>query len=60
MDRNPQWVSDLKKLAKLNIEKGVLFNYNRPIEAMFYTNFTIYSKIPDKQTALNLLFPDIP
>lgn len=46
-DRNPQWVSDLKKLNEKKYLKGVLFNYPKPIEAMFYTNLTVYPDLPD-------------
>ena len=46
-DRNPQWVKNLKSLKDRNITNGVLFNYDKPIEAMFHTNFTVYPNIPD-------------
>ena len=54
-DRNPQWVTDLKKLHDKQIENGVLLNYNRPIEAMFYTNLTAYHYIPEKKTITDLM-----
>lgn len=54
-DRNPQWVTNLKKLNTKNIQKGVLFNYDKPIEAMFYTNLTAYSNIPDKKAVTDLI-----
>lgn len=54
-DRNPQWVVNLKKLNDKKIVKGVLFNYDKPIEAMFYTNFTVYKDIPDKKTIIDLI-----
>ena len=47
-ERHPEWVVQLKQLDKESIEKGVLFNYNRPIEAMFYTDLTVYSILPPK------------
>lgn len=50
IDRNPQWVLDLKKLNDQRFEKGVLFNYNKPIEAMFYTNLIAYPEIPKIET----------
>lgn len=53
-DRNPQWVSDLKALHKENIQNGVLFNYENPIEAMFYTDLTAYSGIPSNETIKQL------
>lgn len=49
-DRNPKWVTDLKNLNNRKIENGVLFNYDKPIEAMFYTNMVVYIHLPDKKT----------
>ena len=49
-DRNPQWVQDLRDLNKEKIERGVLFNYDHPIEAMFYTDLTVYPHLPDQKT----------
>jgi 4-amino-4-deoxy-L-arabinose transferase len=46
MDRNPQWVKELRLLNDESIENGVLFNYNRPIEAMYYTNLIVYNELP--------------
>lgn len=46
LNRNPQWVKDLKALNEKNIPNAVLLNYERPIEAMFYTNLTAYSDLP--------------
>lgn len=54
-DKKPQWVSDLKELNDRNIEKGVLFNYERPIEAMFYTDLTVYSTIPERSFIIDKL-----
>jgi 4-amino-4-deoxy-L-arabinose transferase len=54
-DRSPQWVSNLKKLNERHIIKGVMFNYDKPIEAMFYTDLTVYSYIPDKNFLTNLI-----
>jgi len=54
IDRNPQWVSDLNKLNDRKIEKGVLFNYDKAIEAMFYTNLVVYPNIPDSKTITEL------
>jgi len=53
-DRSPQWVLDLKDLNKKNIKNGVLFNYNRPIEAMFYTSLTVYHNVPKKKIISDL------
>ncbi|MCG6928995.1 MAG: glycosyltransferase family 39 protein [Desulfofustis sp.] len=54
-DRHPQWVRDLQNLQEKNIANGVLFNYNHPIEAMFYTDLTAYPQIPDRQTISDLI-----
>ncbi|HMG14270.1 MAG TPA: glycosyltransferase family 39 protein [Saprospiraceae bacterium] len=54
-DRSPQWVSDLKRLNERHIKKGVMFNYDKPIEAMFYTNLTVYSYIPERKVLLDLI-----
>lgn len=53
-DRTPQWLSDLKKLNARKIEKGVLFNYDKPVEAMFYTNLTVYPNIPEYKAIVGL------
>jgi 4-amino-4-deoxy-L-arabinose transferase-like glycosyltransferase len=45
-DRNPAWVSELKTLNKYNGEKVVLFNVNRYIEAMFYSDIIAYRNLP--------------
>ncbi|GAB4204852.1 MAG: hypothetical protein Fur0023_13050 [Bacteroidia bacterium] len=54
-DRSPQWVTELKKLNDKKIKNGVLFNYDKPIEAMFYTNLTAYPDIPDKKIITELI-----
>lgn len=54
-DRNPQWVSNLHKLNDKNIQNGIMFNYSRPIEAMFYTNLTVYPGIPEKKVIQKLI-----
>jgi hypothetical protein len=46
-DRSPQWVCDLKNSRQILNKKTVLFNYPKPIEAMFYTDATVYEGIPD-------------
>ncbi|UTW64547.1 glycosyltransferase family 39 protein [bacterium SCSIO 12741] len=46
--KNPQWAIELRSLGKEPIEKGVLLNYERNIEAMFYTNLTVYSHLPNR------------
>ncbi|MBK5284955.1 MAG: glycosyltransferase family 39 protein [Bacteroidia bacterium] len=55
MDRNPAWVSDLKKINDKKYSNAVMFNYDKPIEAMFYTNLTVYQNIPDKKIIIQLL-----
>jgi len=47
--------NDLRNLNDRNISNGVLFNYDKPIEAMFYTNLTAYPIIPDRKTITDLL-----
>lgn len=54
-NRNPDWVMDLRKLNNRKISKGVLFNYDKPIEAMFYTNLTAYQGIPDIKIIAGLI-----
>ncbi len=53
-DRKPQWVNDLKTLNEKNITNGILFNYNNPIEAMFYTDITVYQNIPENYILMDL------
>jgi 4-amino-4-deoxy-L-arabinose transferase-like glycosyltransferase len=52
--RSPEWVSDLKNLRTNAGDSVVLFNYSRPIEAMFYTGFTVYPGIPDSRILTDL------
>ncbi len=47
VDRSPVWVTGLKELNERKITRGVLFNYGKPIEAMFYTDFVVYPSLPD-------------
>ena len=54
-DRTPEWVVDLKQLNKENIQNGILFNYNNPIEAMFYTDLIVYSSIPSNEKVQELI-----
>ncbi len=48
IDRSPQCVKTLKKLNDQKIINGVLLNYDKPIEAMFYTNLIAYPYIPER------------
>lgn len=45
-ERNPQWVKDLRAFQVAEPSRAVLFNYPHPIEAMFYTDMTVYAVIP--------------
>tara|TARA_X000000950_G_scaffold240726_1_gene293957 strand:+ start:1907 stop:3364 length:1458 start_codon:yes stop_codon:yes gene_type:complete len=54
-DRNPKWVLELKKLNESNIQNGILFNYENPIEAMFYTDLVVYSSLPSKDKIVELI-----
>jgi len=50
-DKNPQWARELRNLDhKIPEKKVVIFNSERPIETMFYTNFTAYKGNPDSAT----------
>lgn len=55
VERKPAWVVELKSF-NINIinEQTVIFNYSRPIEAMFYTKAVAYESIPDSLTIINL------
>jgi 4-amino-4-deoxy-L-arabinose transferase-like glycosyltransferase len=55
INRQPEWVKELKKLNNMKIKNGVLFNYNNPIDAMFYTNLTAYESLPDTAIIKNLV-----
>lgn len=54
-ERNPQWVQKLKGLNQRGVKNGVLLNFEKPIEAMFYTNLTAYPNIPDKEIVADLI-----
>jgi len=47
-DRNPKWVSKLKKLNELP-ENTIVFNEPRYIEAMFYSDKTVYGMMPSEK-----------
>jgi 4-amino-4-deoxy-L-arabinose transferase len=53
--RKQQWVEDLKNMRQKNLTTGVLLNYPKPIDAMFYTDLTVYSSIPAQATIKDLL-----
>ena len=48
IERNPQWVADLKNLNKIiGAENNVIiFNMEHHTEAMFYTDYTVYKDLP--------------
>lgn len=55
INRNPQWASALRNFDVKGADKTVLFNYDKPIEAMFYANFlAAYPSMPDVQTIQKL------
>jgi 4-amino-4-deoxy-L-arabinose transferase len=50
-EMNPSWAKELRLLKQQISEKQVvIFNSERPIETMFYTNFTAYSGLPSSAT----------
>jgi len=55
IDKNPEWVANLKALNKDVNKKVVLFNYANPVEAMFYTDMIVYRQLPDIQTINRLI-----
>ena len=52
-DRNPEKIIRLKNLGN-EYQNAVLFNYSDPVTAMFYTNLTAYSQMPDSITVKEL------
>lgn len=59
-ERNPKWAVDLRRLNKTVASGGVLFNYDRPIEAMFYTPLTVYAELPTKSVLQELIGSGLP
>jgi 4-amino-4-deoxy-L-arabinose transferase-like glycosyltransferase len=54
-ERNPGWVKELRAEGKQPIgARTVLFNYKKPVEAMFYTGMTVYKNIPDSAVIQDL------
>ncbi len=53
--RESAWITELKNLNERKIKKGILLNYDRPIDAMFYTNMVAYTWIPEKKVILDLM-----
>lgn len=49
-NRNPDWAIALRDFKPKNAHHMVLFNYSRPIAAMFYTNLrAVYPLIPNQK-----------
>lgn len=55
-ERNPLWAQQIRNINNLIPweKKLVLFNIERPIETMFYTDFIAYSQIPNPETIESL------
>ncbi len=54
-ERNPQWTKELRALNLIETDPNtILFNYPRPVEAMFYTQLIVYQEIPDIETIREL------
>jgi 4-amino-4-deoxy-L-arabinose transferase-like glycosyltransferase len=47
-ERRPNWVQTLKELNEKYEPKTILFNFDKPIEAMFYTDFVVYPFVPNE------------
>jgi 4-amino-4-deoxy-L-arabinose transferase-like glycosyltransferase len=56
VDKNPAWAQELRTLnQEIPEKKVVIFNSERPIETMFYTDFVAYSGSPDSTTLIVFL-----
>lgn len=53
-DRQPLTADREPLTADHRLDSTLLFNYPRPVEAMFYTNWTVYKIIPDTSTLRDL------
>lgn len=53
-NRSPQFVQELKRHAPFFNEKTVVFNYENPIQGMFYTNGIFYARTPSKEKIIAL------
>ncbi len=53
--RNPVWIQKLRQFRPGWTENVVLFNYDKPIEAMFYADLTAYEVLPEKVVVANLI-----
>ncbi len=54
-NRHPEWVQNLRELNQRPIKNGLLFNFDKPIEAMFYTKFTAYPQLPEPALLTDLM-----
>lgn len=54
-ERYPAWTQELKALGQVPLTNGVLLNYSRPVEAMFYTSLTAYDYIPETKVIEELV-----
>ncbi|HVT60867.1 MAG TPA: glycosyltransferase family 39 protein [Thermoanaerobaculia bacterium] len=55
-DRDPAWARTLRTLPRrVGAGPVVLFNLDRPVEAMFYTPYTAYEGLPQPAVAQRLL-----
>ncbi|HUM47862.1 MAG TPA: hypothetical protein PLD84_13105, partial [Chitinophagales bacterium] len=46
-ERNPPWAKELRNMEAITGEQqGIIFNVPRPVELMFYTDFTAYAVLP--------------
>lgn len=49
-DRNPAATQELRTLVdRIGLQDAVIFNMLRPIDAMFYSPYTVYSKMPTRE-----------
>lgn len=44
-----EWVDDLRNLPDYSHKNVIMFNYPKPIDAMFFTDFTVYRQVPAQQ-----------
>ncbi|HEX8517910.1 MAG TPA: glycosyltransferase family 39 protein [Bacteroidia bacterium] len=54
-NRKPLWAKELKALNEKKIRNGVLVNYPRPVEAMFYTDLVVYETLPGRNAISDLI-----
>lgn len=55
-ERNPPWAKELRNMEAITGEQqGIIFNVRRPVELMFYTDFTAYAELPSIPTIEGLV-----